>query len=89
MEIIQAQRLKQLPPYLFAQIDRMKQDVKAQGADIIDLGIGDPDQPTPEHIIEKVAQALEAMGKITATPVTRAWQHSAKQWRSGTASVSM
>jgi len=57
MEIIQAQRLKQLPPYLFAQIDRMKQEVKAKGVDIIDLGIGDPDQPTPEHIIEKLRQA--------------------------------
>ncbi len=57
MEISQAERLKKLPPYLFAQIDRIKQDVKAQGVDIIDLGIGDPDQPTPAHIIEKLKQA--------------------------------
>ncbi|MCX5894707.1 MAG: LL-diaminopimelate aminotransferase [Proteobacteria bacterium] len=53
----QAERLKKLPPYLFAQIDRIKQDIKAQGVDIIDLGIGDPDQPTPAHIIEKLKQA--------------------------------
>jgi LL-diaminopimelate aminotransferase len=57
MEIIQAQRLKQLPPYLFAQIDRMKQEVKAKGVDIIDLGIGDPDRPTPPHIIECLQKA--------------------------------
>ena len=57
MEIIQAQRLKQLPPYLFAQIDRMKQEVKAKGVDIIDLGIGDPDRPTPPHIIERLQKA--------------------------------
>jgi LL-diaminopimelate aminotransferase len=57
MEIIQAQRLKQFPPYLFAQIDRMKQEVKAKGVDIIDLGIGDPDRPTPPHIIERLQKA--------------------------------
>jgi LL-diaminopimelate aminotransferase len=57
MEITQADRLKQLPPYLFAQIDRMKQEVKAQGIDIIDLGIGDPDQPTPAPIIDALRKA--------------------------------
>jgi LL-diaminopimelate aminotransferase len=57
MEIIQAQRLKQLPPYLFAQIDRMKQEVKAKGVDIIDLGIGDPDRPTPPHVIDRLKKA--------------------------------
>jgi LL-diaminopimelate aminotransferase len=57
MDIIQAQRLKELPPYLFARIDRMKQEVRAKGVDIIDLGIGDPDQPTPAHIIEKLRSA--------------------------------
>ena len=59
MDIIQAQRLKQLPPYLFAQIDRMKQEVKAKGVDIIDLGIGDPDRPTPPHIIERLKKAAD------------------------------
>lgn len=47
-----AERLSQLPPYLFAAIDRMKQEARERGVDIIDLGIGDPDQPTPGHIIE-------------------------------------
>jgi LL-diaminopimelate aminotransferase len=49
-----AQRLKQLPPYLFAEIDRLKAEVAAKGVDVIDLGVGDPDLPTPAHIIEKL-----------------------------------
>ncbi|HJP14399.1 MAG TPA: LL-diaminopimelate aminotransferase, partial [Nitrospinota bacterium] len=42
-------RLKRLPPYLFAQIDLMKKEAQDDGWDIISLGIGDPDLPTPGH----------------------------------------
>ncbi len=52
MKIEKAERLKQLPPYLFKEIDRQKEEVRAKGIDIIDLGVGDPDLPTPSHIIE-------------------------------------
>ncbi len=54
-----AERLKRLPPYLFAEIDRKKREVRARGVDVIDLGIGDPDLPTPPHIIHalKIAAA--------------------------------
>jgi LL-diaminopimelate aminotransferase len=52
-----AQRLATLPPYLFAEIDRVKNEVKARGVDIISLGIGDPDLPTPEFIIEALDKA--------------------------------
>ncbi len=52
-----ADRLKRLPPYLFAQIDRQKKEARARGVDLIDLGIGDPDLPTPPHIIEALAEA--------------------------------
>lgn len=52
-----ATRIKTLPPYLFAAIDKMKQDAIARGVDIINLGIGDPDLPTPVPIIESLAQA--------------------------------
>ncbi len=52
-----AERLKKLPPYLFAEIDRMKQEVKKKGVDIIDLGIGDPDLPTPDFVIKKLQEA--------------------------------
>lgn len=52
-----ATRIKALPPYLFAAIDKMKQAAIARGVDIINLGIGDPDLPTPAPIIESLAQA--------------------------------
>lgn len=52
-----ATRIKTLPPYLFAAIDKMKQEALARGVDIINLGIGDPDLPTPAPIIESLAQA--------------------------------
>ena len=52
-----ADRIKRLPPYLFAAIDEMKQKAIARGADIINLGIGDPDLPTPQPIIERLRQA--------------------------------
>ncbi|HLC43105.1 MAG TPA: LL-diaminopimelate aminotransferase [Methylomirabilota bacterium] len=55
--INQADRLKRLPPYLFAEIDRLKREVRARGVDVIDLGIGDPDIPTPQHVIDALAKA--------------------------------
>ncbi|MGD8757825.1 MAG: LL-diaminopimelate aminotransferase, partial [Deltaproteobacteria bacterium] len=45
------------PPYLFREIDRQKEEVSARGIDIIDLGVGDPDLPTPPHIIEALKEA--------------------------------
>ncbi len=51
-------RVKSLPPYLFVRLDEMKGKAKAKGVDVIDLGIGDPDQPTPGHIVEAGARAL-------------------------------
>ncbi len=57
MRIEKADRLKRLPPYLFKEIDRQKEQVRAKGIDIIDLGVGDPDLPTPPHIIEALKRA--------------------------------
>ncbi|MCS7196497.1 MAG: LL-diaminopimelate aminotransferase [Aquificaceae bacterium] len=54
-----AQRIKSLPPYLFAQIDQKKREKLAQGVDLIDLGVGDPDIPTPEPIVEAMKRAVE------------------------------
>jgi LL-diaminopimelate aminotransferase len=56
-EYTQAKRLQALPPYLFAEMDRMKQEQVKKGVDIISLGIGDPDLPTPPHIIQALAKA--------------------------------
>jgi LL-diaminopimelate aminotransferase len=52
-----SKKLTNLPPYLFVEIDKAKRKASSQGRDIIDLGVGDPDQPTPQHIIEKLYQA--------------------------------
>jgi LL-diaminopimelate aminotransferase len=46
-----------LPPYLFARIDEMKEEKLRQGVDVIDLGVGDPDLPTPPHIVEALCTA--------------------------------
>lgn len=54
-----AARIKTLPPYLFAAIDRMKQEAIARGVDIINLGIGDPDLPTPAPIVDSLAKAAK------------------------------
>jgi LL-diaminopimelate aminotransferase len=53
-----ADRLRKLPPYLFKEIDRKKTELRAKGVDLIDLGIGDPDLPTPAHIIESMRKAV-------------------------------
>jgi len=53
----EAKRLQALPPYIFAEIDRFKQEALKRGVDLINLGIGDPDLPTPKHVVEKLAEA--------------------------------
>ena len=57
IKIEQADRLKQLPPYLFAELDRKKAEARERGVDVIDLGVGDPDLSTPDNIIDKLAEA--------------------------------
>jgi len=59
LKIEKAERLKQLPPYLFKELDRQKAEVRAKGVDVIDLGVGDPDLPTPSHIVEALKRAAE------------------------------
>lgn len=50
-------RIKRLPPYVFAEVNAMKARARAAGEDIIDFGMGNPDQPTPPHIVEKLVEA--------------------------------
>lgn len=52
-----AKRLDNLPPYLFAQIDAIKAQKRAEGVDLIDLGVGDPDLATPAHIVDALCEA--------------------------------
>ena len=53
-----AKRIETLPPYLFAEVDRKIAERRSAGVDVISLGIGDPDQPTPPHIIEALQEAV-------------------------------
>ena len=50
-------RIKRLPPYVFAQVQSLKLEARQRGQDIIDFGMGNPDQPTPPHIVEKMIEA--------------------------------
>ncbi|MCL2024560.1 MAG: LL-diaminopimelate aminotransferase [Coriobacteriia bacterium] len=54
-----ATRLNNLPPYLFAEIDRKRDELLAQGHDVISLGIGDPDMPTFDHIVARMKDAID------------------------------
>ncbi len=51
-------RIRRLPPYVFAHIDPIKAKARAEGVDIIDLGMGNPDMPTPEHIVAKLQETV-------------------------------
>lgn len=82
MKITPAKRLRCLPPYPFVEIDRAKAKVRAKGVDIIDLGIGDPDKPTPSHIVKAMEQAVlkpenyqypSTEGKIEFRRAVAAW----------------
>ena len=54
-----ADRLTRLPPYLFVQIDAMKDRLIKEGKDVIDMGVGDPDEPTPRFILQAMIRALK------------------------------
>ena len=54
----QLEKLDRLPPYVFAEVNRIKDDARAKGKDIIDFGMGNPDSPTPIHIVDKLIEAV-------------------------------
>jgi len=51
-------RIKRLPPYVFAEVNRLKAECRAEGMDIIDFGMGNPDSGTPEHIVDKLVETV-------------------------------
>jgi LL-diaminopimelate aminotransferase len=55
----QSNRVAQIPPYLFAEINKKKAALIESGVDVIDLGIGDPDFPTPKHIVDKLIEKMQ------------------------------
>ena len=52
-------RLKRLPPYVFAEVNAMKARARAAGEDIIDFGMGNPDSPTPRHVVDKLIETVQ------------------------------
>ncbi|MEE8612760.1 MAG: aminotransferase class I/II-fold pyridoxal phosphate-dependent enzyme, partial [Nitrospirales bacterium] len=55
-------RIQRLPPYVFGEVQTLKLEARQRGEDIIDLGMGNPDQATPQHIVDKLVEAAR-MGK--------------------------
>ena len=51
-------RITRLPPYVFSEVNAMKAKARNNGEDIIDFGMGNPDLPTPEHIVEKLSETV-------------------------------
>ncbi len=56
-DIVLQGRMKRLPPYVFAQVNDLKMRLRREGRDIIDLGMGNPDLRTPQHIVDKLVEA--------------------------------
>jgi len=52
-------RMERLPPYVFKVVDKLKMELRHQGEDVIDLGMGNPDLPTPKHIVDKLIEAAQ------------------------------
>lgn len=69
-----SRRLDEIPPYLFAQISQIKRQALADGVDVIDLGIGDPDMPTPAPIVE-------ALRRAAGEPKTHRYDETPRGWR--------
>ena len=57
--MLEFRRMNRLPPYVFATVDRLKMELRRKGEDIIDMGMGNPDIPTPEHIVKKLVEAAQ------------------------------
>ena len=51
-------RIKRLPPYVFAEVNAMKASARAAGEDVIDFGMGNPDSPTPQHVVDKLVETV-------------------------------
>jgi alanine-synthesizing transaminase len=54
----QFHRIRRLPPYVFAEVNAAKAQLRQDGADVIDFGMGNPDSPTPQHIVDKMVEAV-------------------------------
>ena len=73
-------RIKRLPPYVFEQVNKLKAAARARGDDIIDFGMGNPDLPTPQHIVEKL---VETVSQAEDEPLLGFARHTGAQARAG------
>lgn len=80
MEI--ARRMQRIPPYLFADLDRRRAALKARGMDVINIAVGDPDLPTPDHIVEALVRAARDPATHVYPPYagTRAFREAVAGW---------
>lgn len=78
-------RLKSIPPYVFAEMDKKRQAAIARGVDVINLGIGDPDQPTPPHIVKAMQEAVANPANHKYPPYggTKEYKQAAAEWVRG------
>lgn len=77
-----SKRIQRIPPYLFAEIDKAIEEKRRKGADVISLGIGDPDLPTPPNIVERLKEASEKPANHRYPPYegTPAFREAAAGW---------
>ncbi|HEY9796617.1 MAG TPA: pyridoxal phosphate-dependent aminotransferase [Leptolyngbyaceae cyanobacterium] len=77
-----AKRLEKIPPYLFAEINRKRDELLAQGVDIINMGVGDPDGPTPAHIMQAMHEAIDDPSTHNYPPYqgTKEFRKAAAEW---------
>jgi LL-diaminopimelate aminotransferase len=83
--------MQNLPPYLFARIEKKIDEAREKGLDIINLGIGDPDQPTPRHIIDRMAQSIydQANHQYPSSVGMMAFRKAVADWYQGRFGVSL
>jgi LL-diaminopimelate aminotransferase len=86
-----ADRINSLPPYLFAAIDKAKAEIIKKGVDVINLGIGDPDMPTPQHIVEAMKKSLDnsARHRYPSYEGMLSFRKAAAQWYRRTMNVTL
>ncbi|AFY50000.1 aspartate/tyrosine/aromatic aminotransferase [Nostoc sp. PCC 7524] len=77
-----AKRLQKIPPYLFAEINRKREELVAQGIDIINMAVGDPDKPTPAHILQAMHEAIDDTANHNYPPYQgmQAFREAAVKW---------
>lgn len=77
-----AKRLAQIPPYLFAELDRQRDELISQGVDIINMGVGDPDQPTPQHVVKAMHEGIDDPSTHNYPPYqgTKEYRQAAAAW---------